>query len=82
MCPQRFVPEFYDPDRLRMLQQVFDSAWKQITIDHPRRDVAKDEELRATLAKVIVLGAEEGITDPAALSTTASETLALFLKAQ
>ena len=65
-----------------MLQQVFDSTWTQIALKFPGRDMTKDEELRATLAKVIVLGAEEGITDPAALSTTAHETLALFLKAQ
>jgi hypothetical protein len=82
MCPTRFVPEAYDPDKLRMLQQVFDSTWEQIALEHPGRDMAKDEELRATLAKVIVLGSEEGITDPVVLGTTASETLGLFLKAQ
>ncbi len=82
MCPQRFVSKAYDPERLSILQQVFDSTWEQIASEHPGRDIVKDDQLRATLAKVIVLGAEEGITDPAVLGTTASETLELFLKAQ
>jgi hypothetical protein len=82
MSPHRFVSKAYDPEKLHLLQQVFESIWEQIALEYPGRDTAKDQELRTALAKVIVLGAEEGITDPAVLSRTASETPALFLKAQ
>jgi hypothetical protein len=47
MCPQRFVPESYDAEKLRVLQQVFDRAWEQLTLQYAHRDPTKEEELRA-----------------------------------
>jgi hypothetical protein len=35
MCPQRFVPESYDPEKLHMMQQVFESVWDEFTPRHP-----------------------------------------------
>jgi hypothetical protein len=41
MCPQHFVPAPYDPEKLRMLQQVFDSTWEQFALEHPSRNMPK-----------------------------------------
>lgn len=79
MCPKRFVPEGYDPEKLVMLQQVFDSTWDAVTREHPDRDTAEDETLREMLAKFLVLSAEEGLTNPITLRELAAETMELAL---
>ncbi len=79
MCPQRFAPDSFDADKLRILQQVFDSTWEQVLADHPSRDGSNDEDLRTQLAKLIVLSAEEGISDAERLRAIAAETLAMLL---
>jgi hypothetical protein len=79
MSPQRFVPEDCDPEKLRTLQQVFDSTWDAVTREHPDRDTSKDEARRELLAKLLVLSAEEGVTDPVTLKDMAAETMELAL---
>jgi hypothetical protein len=79
MSPKRFVPEAYDPEKLVMLQQVFDSTWDALTREHPDRDRAEDEKLREMLAKLLVLSAEEGVTNPITLRELAAETMELAL---
>jgi hypothetical protein len=71
MCPKRFVPESYDPEKLRILQQVFDSVWDQVSLQYPSGDTGRDEELRTELARAIVAEANEGVTDPVELGRVA-----------
>jgi hypothetical protein len=74
MSPHRFVPASYDPEKLRILQQVFDNTWEQFAREHPNRDVAIDEALRTDLARTIVEVAD-GITDPEELRRLAMQAL-------
>jgi hypothetical protein len=74
VCPQRFVPESYNPEKLRLLQQVFDDTWEQFALEHPTRDLAKDEEWRTQLARAIVAHAD-GLADPDELRRLAKEKL-------
>ena len=74
MCPQRFVPESYDAEKLRFLQKVFDNTWEQYMAEHLSRDQAKDEALRAALAQAIVEHAD-GLDDPVELGRLATQTL-------
>ena len=71
MCPQRFVPESYDAEKLNVLQQAFDAAWKQIASKTSQKDLASDEELRTLLAKAVVDHASTGISDPDELARSA-----------
>lgn len=71
MCPQRFVPQSYDAEKLSVLQQAFDAAWKHIESRTTRRALAVDEELRTLLAKAVVEHASTGISDPEELGRLA-----------
>ena len=82
MSPQRFTLAHYDPERLRTLQQVFDTTLEKMRADHPDRDSSKDEELRETLAKVLVVSAEDGVSDPKALQYIAADTIESALRHQ
>jgi hypothetical protein len=57
MCPQRFVPSYYDSEKLRVLQQAFDDAWEVIPTP------LHTDELRDELAKAIVTYASNGVSD-------------------
>jgi hypothetical protein len=71
MSTHRFSPVTYDAAALRVLQQVFDSAWATIEAARPSRDRTKDEELRTRIAKAIVAQASEGVSDPEELREAA-----------
>jgi hypothetical protein len=75
MCPQRFVPQSYDADKLRLLQQVFDGTWDLIELTYPNRDLSKDEEVRTKLAKEIVTQATAGASEPEMLCKLALKRL-------
>ena len=71
MSTQKFSPATYDAAALRVLQQVFDSAWARIEAERPLRDRQKDEELRTRIAKAIVAQASLGVSDPEELREAA-----------
>jgi hypothetical protein len=58
----------YDPDTLRTLGMVFDSAWASIAANF---DARSREPARLRLAKIILEFASEGATDPLELKCRA-----------
>jgi hypothetical protein len=75
MCPQRFVPPSFDPSKLGVLEQVFDSTWELIRLAYPNRDPSKDEEVRTELAKAIAAEACTGVSEPNVLCKLALKSL-------
>jgi hypothetical protein len=65
MCPQRFVPASYNnPEKLRVLQEVFDVTWDLVRLSYPNRDASRDDEMRIEIAREIAVQASTGVSEP------------------